>query len=434
MDGRVEFWLAMMVFAQFSLTFFLHMQVTIKEKQFKWLILVSGAYSVIMMKLICMPGGGLQFLLASLCELTWLNAIFYLFTEHLVLSVVRASVVSWTANGLSFMVLHAVDPEGCELFSSKQLTELSWKSAAVFCLCVAVFTILQYPVTQLVFRYRPRLDRLYIVIGVIYYLFLILQTVLGYRSAEEGEYADKNYLRGGVAALIVLLIILVLVWVRHQSLKLQKMQLQNRMDTLNRQYEEIAERNRELYFVRHELGKQAEAMRRVGSHVPEETRKKWVQSLEEQLHCSLSGLSLSGNLMLDTLIEKKKREYAESGRILETILMPVRIGRRSEEMVAMVQEELFRYADRFRHAGGWVRYNLRFRGRMAFLVMEIDIGRPIQYHRNRLLNLIGDRWAVRRAFAQTYAVAAEYDGCVDYELKREQAVIGVMLRLPEESV
>lgn len=434
MDVRVEFWLAMMVFAQFLVTFFLHMQVTINEKQFKWLVLGSGVYAFIMMKLICMPGGGLQFLLASFCELTWLNAMFYLFTEHFVLSVVRASVVSWTANGLSFMVLHAFDPRGCELFSSKQLAELSWKSAAVFCLCVVVFIILQYPVMQFVFRYRPKLDKLYIVIGVIYYLFLILQTVLGYRSAEEGEYADKNYFRGGVAALFVILIIWMLVWVRHQSLKLQKIQLQNRMDTLNRQYEEVAARNRELYFVRHELGKQAEAMRRVGSYVPEETRKKWEKSLEEQLHCSLSGLSLSGNLMLDTLIEKKKREYAESGRILEAILMPVKIGRISEEMVAMVQDELFRYADRFRHTGGWVRYNLRFRGRMAILMMEIDIGRPIRYHRNRLLNLIGDRWIVRRAFSQTYAAAAEYDGCVDYELKREQAVIGVMLKLPEESV
>ncbi len=432
MDVRVELCFVMLIFWQYILTFFLYLGVTLKEKQVKWFILAAGIYAVIETRLIIMPGSGRQFLLSSICEIVWLNASYYLFMENFVSGVIRSSMVSWIANALSFLILKLVDPEGYVLLSAKQLNEVSWKSTAVFCIGVAGGIILQYPVMKRLFRYRPRLQKLYTVIGVSYFLFIGSQLVVGYQSAEEGGYAGKVFVKLCAAAVIIMLLVWMLVWIRHQSLKLQRQQLQNRMDMLDRQYRDVAERNRKLYRVRHELGKQMEAMRNARGYISEGTREKWMNSLEEELHGSLAGLSLSGNLMLDTLIEKKKREFAERSMVLETILEPVRLGRKSEEIVAMVQEEMFHYADRFRHAGGWARYNLRFHGRMVILMLEIDIGHAGQYRRNWFLNLIGDRWAIRRAFAQAYAAAAEYDGCVDYELKREQAVIGVMLRLPEE--
>ena len=191
----------------------------------------------------------------------------------------------------------------------------------------------------------------------------------------------------------------------------------------------MVSKNRELHKLKHELNKQAEMIRAVEGYVPEKVSHNIMKSMGAKLNQSLTGMSVSGNLMLDTMLEKHYRELEERGIVLETILAPVKLHPDVEDSVLMIQEEMFGYISQFEKDCAWIRYSFRVSGASAFIVMEIGLSNENHYRRQKIKNIIGDSLIVRQTFAQITPVIARRDGSMNYQLDRKNISIGVMIRI-----
>lgn len=420
-------WMAIYTFSMYITGFFLHMHVTMTKRQVVFFIPAIFVWTLMETYFTCLPSSTFQIIMCNAAELLWLLPTIYLFTDHFSLSLIRFSVISWIANGFSLLVLKAYDYEEYVLFSGKILNEISWDSVAVFALSVVTILILEYPVMQYLMGYRARYDRIYKAAAVLYLCVIVGDWIIEINAASEGQFIMRGAAKATAAVFLTAFIVLLVILIKQQNILIQKRQLESRIKTLNSQYEEVVARNRELHRVRHELNKQAEALRALSGYVPEMIRRNIMRSVVGRIDSSLAGMSLSGNMMLDTLLDRHCRELEQKGILLETVMVPMQFEKDVEDDIVIVQEEMFRYAYRFEGGCKWIRYSVRLRGLSAFIMIEIGFADKGLYKRQRLLNVIGDKLIFRQAFCETYMLLARHDGSISYELNKDGVVIGVML-------
>lgn len=426
-DPVIWTWMAIYTFSMYVVGFFLHMHVTMTKKQVLFFIPAIFLWTLGETYYTCMPSSPFQIVMCNAMELSWLIPTIYLFTDHFSLSLIRFSVISWIANGVSLLVLKAYNLNEYILFSSKELNDISWDSIAVFACSVVIVLILEYPVMQKLLKYRAQFYRLYLVAAFLYLCFIMIDWIIEIKAAVNGTFVMRGGAKAASAIFLVAFIVLIVILIKYQHVYLQKRQLENRITTLNSRYDEVVGKNRELHKVRHELNKQAEALRAVKGYVPEKIRKNMVESVTEMTGETLKGMSLSGNLMIDTLLEKHYKELAEKNIVLETVLTPVGFEKEMEDSIVTIQEEMFEYAKRFEKSSKWVRYSVRVHGMATFILMEICFENGTTYRKQKLLDIIGDKLVFRQSFGQTYSLMAKCDGSVSYELDNGDVSVGVMI-------
>lgn len=420
-------WMAIYAFSMYIVGFFLHMRVTMTRKQVTWFIPAIFLWTLAETYFTCLPSSPFQIIMCNAIELSWLIPTIYLFTDYFAFSLIRFSVISWIANGGALLMLKAYNSEEYLLFSEKQLNDISWQSIAVFALSVVVIIILEYPVMQIISRYRSHFEGVYHVAATFYIIFILTDWIIEVNAASKGRFIMRGPAKVASAVFIVAFVVMIVVMIKRKNLSLQKKQLRNRMAMINSQYDEVVAKNRELHRVRHELNKQAEALRAMKGYVPEKLREDMMDSVAARTGDALAGMSLSGNMMMDTLLEKHYRELKDKDIVLETVLAPVHLEKETEDCIVMIQEEMFEYAKRFEKNGKWVRYSVRRRGTAAFILMEICFEDEGTYKRQRFVDMIGDRLVFRQCFGQTYSLMSRYDGSIDYELDKGSVEVGVMI-------
>lgn len=428
-NTAVWIWMAIYTFSMYVVGFFLHMHVTMTKKQVVCFLPAIFLWSLAEAYFTCLPSSPFSLIMCNLLELSWLLPTIYLFTDHFALRLIRFSVVSWIANSVALGVLRLYDYKEYMLFTGKHLDVVSWRAIAIFALSVSFIMIIEYPFMKLLFRYRPQLDKLYRAAIVGYLTIVVVDWIVEINAAAHGEFIMRSVIKGLSAVCIVAVIVLLAVLAKRKGLNIKKRQLEKRMDILNSKYDEVAARNRELHKVRHELNKQVEAIYAVEGYVSEEVRAEMTESVLMQRQQLLEGISLSGNLMIDTMLEKHYKELSDNNILLETVLTPVALSKEAEDDILMVQEEMFGYNNRFLKNCEWVRYSIRLKGRSAFILMEMGFKNKKLYNKQRFVDLIGDRMIFRQAFSQTYSIAAKQNGCLDYKLNEDDMEIGVMLNV-----
>lgn len=431
--GEVDLlvWLLMAAytFSLYTIVFFLYSHVTMTKRQVALFLPAIFVWVLIETYFVCLPSSPIQIVMCNVMELSWLLPTVYLFTDHFSLNLIRFSVVSWIANGAVMLVLQMYNPADAVSFSGKQLDLISPSSMAVFTISVAAVVILEYPVIHWLMRYRPQLDLLYKTLTGCYLCIIFFDLFVELRAAFKGEFVWRAEIKGATGLLFAVCMIFMAVLIKRNGLSVQRQQLEKRIEILNSRYEEVVSKNRELHKLKHELNKQAEMIRAVEGYVPEEVSHNIMKSMGAKLNQSLAGMSISGNLMLDTMLEKHYRELEKRGIVLETILAPVKLQPDVEDSILMIQEEMFGYIRQFENDCTWIRYSFRVSGASAFIVMEIGLSNESYYKKQKVKNIIGDSLFVRQTFAQIAPVIAKRDGSMNYQLDRKNISIGVMVRI-----
>ena len=422
----VLIWMAIYAYSMYMVGFFLHMHVTMTKRQVVWFLPLSFLWLVLESYFSCLPSSPFQLIMSNVFELSWLLPTLYLFTDHFTLRLIRFSVISWIANGLSFLVIRLYNYREYMLFSQKKLEQVSWVTIAIFAVSVVCVMIAEYPIMQYLLKYRPELDRLYNIVACLYFGIIIMDLIIEINAAAHGEYIMRSAIKGLVAVFLVACIVFLTTCVKQHSLRMRRRQLECRITTMNSQYDEVVARNRNLHKARHEFNKHAEALRAVKGYVPEETRKNMIETAMNTGMQFMAGMSLSGNLMLDTILEKRYRELQEKNIVFETVITPIRFSKDVEDVIVMVQEETFEYAKRFMDDCKWIRFSVRIRGKVTFILFEMGLDDKKMYNRQRFVDMIGDRMIFRQAFSETYSIIARYNGCVDYNVHKSGMEIGVM--------
>lgn len=420
-------WMAIYAFLLYTVVFFLYSKVTMTVRQVIFFIPAIFVWTVIETYFTCMPSSQFQIIMCNFFELSWLLPTVYLFTESFSLSLMRFSVVSWIANSISLFVMNIYDHKDCLLFSQKRLNEISWKSVAVFTLSVIVVILLEYPLIKKFLPYKSHLVGKYRAAACLYLIFLAVDLIIEIIAATDGKYIWRGTFKGLFAICLTVLIVLLAVLAKRRSLVAHKQHLESRIELLNSEYEKIVEKNRELHKIRHELNKQAEAFRVTKGYVPEKIRLNMIEEAGSKAQKVLSEMSLSGNLMIDTLLEQKRSQLDRQGITFETVLTPIRFSKSVEDDVVVVQEEMFFFAERFYENCKSIRYSIRVKNRSLFIIMEIEFESTTPYKRQKLIDVIGDRMVFRQAFNRTNSMLERCDGSMDYELGKNGVVLGVMM-------
>lgn len=422
-------WMAAYAYLLYVIVFFLYSHVTMTKRQLLLFMPAVLIWTVIETYFTCMPTSQFQYIMCNFFELSWLLPTVYMFTECFSYSLIRFSIVSWIANGISVVVMNIYNHQDFIYFSEKNLNEISWKALAIFTLSVVIVVVLEYPLMRKILPYKLHLTRVYRIAAGMYLLFVMVDFMIEINAAEEGAYVWRGTFKGLTALFLVALIVFLVALVKRRSVLLRKNQLETRIDILNSEYEHIVDMNRELHKVRHELNKQAEALRAVKGYVPEDVRTNIITKAGTNVEKSFSGMTLSGNLMIDTMLDKNYKCLEEHGILFETVLEPVSFSKEKEDDIVVIQEELFAFAKKFNDDCRWQRYSIRVRNGLIFIMLEIGIENRSAYTRRKLLDMIGDKMLVRQAFVQTYSLISKNDGSIDYELGKGIARFGVMIRM-----
>lgn len=420
-------WMAIYTFLLYTIVFFIYSKITMTVRQVVFFIPAIFVWTVIETYFTCLPSSQFQIIMCNFFELSWLLPTVYFFTESFSLSLVRFSVVSWIANGISVSVLNIYNPKDYLLFSEKRLNEISWTSVAVFTLSVVVVIILEYPLIRKILPYRAYLEGKYRVAVCVYLIFVAIDFIVEINAASGGKFVWRGTFKGLSAICLTVLIVLLAVLAKQRSLAAHKQHLEARIELLISEYEKIVEKNRELHKIRHELNKQAEAFLITKGYVPEKIRMNMIEEAGSKAQKALSEMSLSGNLMIDTLLEQARSRLDLQGIIFETVLTPVRLSKPVEDDVVVVQEELFSFAERFFKNCKGLRYSIRMKNRTLFVIMEIEFESKAVYNRQKLIDIIGDKMVFRQAFNRTYSMFVRRDGSIDYELGKTGVVLGIMM-------
>ena len=420
-------WMAIYTFLLYTLVFFLYSHVNMTIRQVSFFVPAIFVWSLIETHFTCMPSGQFQMIMCNFFELSWLLPTVYLFTENFSLNLIRFSIVSWIANGLSVVALSIYNHKDYLLFSEKKLDEMSWQSMAVFTLSIIIVVILEYPLIHRILPYKPHLKKAYRIAAGLYLIFVSIDYIIEINAAAGGRFVWRGTFKGISALCLIAFIVFLAVMARQRNILEQKKQLTERIELLDKQYDEVVEKNRELHKVRHELNKQAEAVRAVKGYVPEKIRKDMMESITVKTGEALAGMSLSGNLMIDSLLEKYYRELSEKGIVLETVLTPVRFEKKMEDCIVMMQKEMFGFVERFYDNCDCVRYSIRVRNDKIFLLLEAGFRNVSAYKRQKLLDMLGERMIFRQAFGHTNSLIERLDGSLDYEIGKSGVLIGVMI-------
>ena len=422
-------WMAIYAFLLYIVTFFLYSHVNMTKRQVLLFLPAVFLWTLCETYFTCMPASPFQVVMCNLFELSWLLPTVYLFTDHFALNIIRFSVVSWIANAVSLVVVSAYNYQDALLFANKRLNELSWVSVAIFTVSVVVVILIEYYPIHKLMRYKPEFDKVYNVIAVFYILFIIVDLIIEIKAAINGKYVWRGMFKGLIAGCIVVFIVLLAVIIKRHGLSIQKKQLQNRITYLDEQYADVVARNRELHKVRHELNKQVEALYALKGYVPEKTRKEMINSVKDKLCNDLEGMSLTGNLMLDTLIEKHYKELKEKNILLVTVLTPVKFSKATEDDIITIQEEMFAFAKSLDYNRKWIRYSIRKRADILFIMLEICFNDDEFNRKQKIIDMIGDKLFLRQAFDQTYSLISRKDGTLNYDIAKDILEIGAMLKI-----
>lgn len=420
-------WMAIYAFLLYTVVFFLYSKVTMTVRQVRLFIPALFVWTIMETYFTCIPSSQFQIIMCNFLELAWLLPTVYLFTESFSLSLIRFSVVSWIANGVSVFILNIYNHEDYLLFANKRLNEMSWTSLAVFTLIVVVVVLLEYPLIKRILRYRPELVGKYRIAVCMYLIFVSIDWIIEINAAADGRFIWRGTFKGLSAICLTVFVVFLAVLAKQRSMATHRKQLETRIELLNSEYEKIVEKNRELSKVRHELNKQAEALWATKGYVPEKVRINMMEEIGDKLQKSFSGMSLSGNLMIDTLLEKLRMQFYEKDIAFETVLTPIRFSKSVEDDIVVVQEEMFSFAERFYEYCNSVRYSVRVKNEILFIIMEIGLNNAGAYKRQKLIDIIGDKMVFRQAFNRTNSMIVKHDGSIDYELGKDGVLLGVMM-------
>ena len=423
----VWLWMAVYAYLLYAIVFFLYSHVTMTARQVKFFIPAIFVWTLIETYFTCLPASQFQMIMCNFFELSWLLPTVYLFTECFSLSLIRFSVVSWIANALSVVVMNIYDHDDYLLFSVKRLNEISWKSIAVFTVSVVIVIFLEYPLISRILPYKPHLVPVYRIGAGLYLVIVMVDYIIEINAAAGGEFVWRGTIKSLSAICLSMFVVLLAVMAKRRRMNTHKKQLETRIELLNSEYENIVEKNRELHKVRHELNKQAEILRVTKGYVPEMVRMDMIGQIETSVARSFSGMSLSGNLMIDTLLEKSYKELKDKGIVLETVLTPIRFPKALEDDIVVVQEELFKFGKRFYESSDSIRYSIRVKNDKLFILFEAGLSNVGAYKRQRLIDLIGDKMIFRQAFNQTYSLINRNDGSIEYDLGKSDVTIGIMV-------
>lgn len=420
-------WMAIYTYLLYTIVFFLYSRVTMTKKQVMLFIPAIFVWTLIETYFTCMPSSQFQMIMCNFFELSWLLPTVYLFTENFSLNLIRFSVVSWIANVFAAIALNIYNHNDYVLFSQKRLDEMSWTSIAVFALSVAVMVVLEYPLIKRLLPYKTHLVGKYRIAACMYLVFVVIDYIIEINAAADGEFVWRGTFKALSALCLIVFIVFLAALARKRRMASYKQQLESRIELINSEYENIVEKNRELYKVRHELNKQAEMLRATKGYVPEDVRSNMMKEAGEQVRKSFEGMSLSGNLMIDTMLEKIRRKMYGKSIVFETVLTPIRFSKQQEDNVLIVQEDMFSFAERFYDDCKGLRYSIRTKNRMIFIIMEIELDDAGAYKKQKFIDMIGDRMIFRQTFHRTYSMLSRHEGSIDYELGRDGISIGVMI-------
>lgn len=411
----------------YLIIFYFLLPVTLK----KWQVMIHIPASVVWAAILFIGTHTLPFeykmFFSFFVELIYMIGTIYFFTEG---DVFRNFFYFW----FMFEIVNSVSVIYLSLFNSQFIDILLLPDIPK----ARVEDFLPYYVViiVIVFIFRPILKKLaQFTEG---YVFVYRYIMAGVMVIGLAEYIARNFLNrykgmimsSNVRVLLSLLacviVIYVVVWLKRKSTEQQKQMLERATILVGERYKHLVEDNRDMKKFRHEINRHTEMMKGIEDFIPYSEIKNYLKDLEQKNSVFLE-ISLSGNLYLDSMVERYYKILKEQGIMLETVLEPIKVDDQMAVELICIMEELFNVVLCNIRYKKWCRLSVRVKYDMLLCQLEVGYGGRLEYYRRKFLDMLGDEMIVRHQLTKTRSIAHKRNGSVLYKLEKGKGILAVMV-------
>jgi hypothetical protein len=195
-------------------------------------------------------------------------------------------------------------------------------------------------------------------------------------------------------------------------------------------YDKMVEMNREYHMARHEWNRQMESARNMRGYVSSAEMTDYMKQLDSQIDYFM-GISLSGNLYLDILLEHNYRLLKEQGVVVEMVVEPFLLEDETLMDVVAIVEEMFQYVQDRVKDKQWCMFS--FRQKKGMLLCQLEIGHSEKSGKlGAFLNQLKDRMEVRENFLSSRLIAGRRNGAMLCHLYKQPMELAVLIGIGGE--
>lgn len=363
-------------------------------------------------------------------ELGFMFGTIYLFSTG---NFVRNIFISFLAARIPTILSSAiVSLISKDFFNNFNLIEGGYKSLNIGMILFYIFinTIFVLLIRKVIIKLPQNGIIWNIIYNVFMYSFISQQVFeIIMRSINKNDFFTNKYnhiiLQLASFLFIIFIIILGIVYSKSTQNKLENKILRHKIDESNIIHNSISQKKQQMHALRHEWNRQLELIRDSKGYVPSNVMQKYINEANDHLSLFMN-FPLSGNLIVDTTIEKNIITMQKNNYEIEVIIAPITFDDDMDIDFVYTLEEIFDYINNHIVGLKWCRLYLRKIRNSLICTYEIGYDSTKQYIRCKLGTLIGDELNLNQHLTVTRQIIDKHQGSFLYNYDRNNITISYM--------